>query len=355
MTQISFEVAADPRDAASLPPALYTDPAVFTAERDAIFAREWMAVARSEWLAAPNSYLACDLVGDPIVLTRDAEGELRAFSNVCLHRACPIASGRGNASQLTCPYHRWTYGLDGRLKGTPLMEQARDFDRAALRLPGLAVEEWLGWIFVNADADAPPLAPRLTALHERLAPFGVESMRICQTLRFDSPWNWKVMVENFMESYHHMGAHPETLNAAFPAAGTHWVDLPGEFALLENPSKHESAAPFWVMCVFPTLLFALTRGEPPTGFWYQMDLHGYDRFTLDIHLLAPPALADDADFVAGYAEIANAIHLEDIPMCEGVWKGLNSGYARIGRLSHLEATNWRFHRYLAERLSRATG
>jgi phenylpropionate dioxygenase-like ring-hydroxylating dioxygenase large terminal subunit len=350
---MEIKVADDVNDALTLPPALYTDPAVFAQERNAIFRCDWVAVARSEWLAAPNSYFTCDLVGDPILLTRDAAGMLRAFSNVCLHRACPIASGRGSATQLTCPYHRWTYALDGRVNGAPLMERARAFDRSALRLAPLAIEEWLGWVFVNADVDAAPLAPRLTALHDLIAPFGVEQMRLCKTLRFDSRWNWKVMVENFMESYHHMGAHPATLNATFPAAGTHWVDLPGDFALLENPPKDASAAPFWVMCVFPSMLFALTRGDTPTGFWYQMDLHGHDHFTLDIHLLAPPALAEDADFVAGYADIANAIHLEDIPMCEGVWKGLNSAYARIGRLSHLEAANWRFHRYLAERLAGA--
>jgi phenylpropionate dioxygenase-like ring-hydroxylating dioxygenase large terminal subunit len=350
-TPLEIEVADDVNSSTTLPPSLYTDPAVFARERDTIFRRDWIAVARSEWLAAPDSYLACDLVGDPIVLTRDGRGELRAFSNVCLHRACPVASGRGHATQLTCPYHRWTYALDGRVKGTPLMDRAQAFDRSALRLAPLAVAEWLGWVFVNADADAAPLAPRLTALHDLLAPYGVETMRICRTLRFESRWNWKVMVENFMESYHHMGAHPETLNAAFPAAGTHWVDLPGEFALLENPAKDAGAAPFWVMCVFPSMLFALTRGDVPTGFWYQMDLHGHDHFTLDIHLLAPPALVDDPDFVTGYADVATAIHLEDIPMCEGVWKGLNSAYACRGRLSHLEAANWRFHRYLAERLA----
>jgi phenylpropionate dioxygenase-like ring-hydroxylating dioxygenase large terminal subunit len=351
-THVDFNVAASVNDSSTPPMSLYTDPAVFARERDAIFRRGWIAVARSEAIAAARSYFACELVGDPIVVTRDDGGTLHAFSNVCLHRACPIAAGRGQAERgvLTCPYHRWTYGLNGQLTGAPLMDQAHGFDKSALRLPPLRVEEWLGWVFVNQDPTAAPLAPQLAALHELMAPFRVDAMIVCKTITFDSRWNWKIMVENFMESYHHMGAHPQTLNTTFPAAGTHWVDLPGAFALLENPSNDAAVAPFWVACLFPHTLFALTRGDAPTGFWYQMHLHGHDHFTLDIHLMAHRPLADDPAFVAAYVDLATAIHREDIPMCEGVWKGVNSRYAQVGRLSHLEAANWKFHQYLRERL-----
>ncbi len=348
-----FDVAARVEDSSTLPPALYTDPANFVRERDAIFRRGWIAVARSAALAAPSSYLTSDLAGDPIMVTRDEAGVLHGLANVCLHRSCPIAWGAGHAAHgtLTCPYHRWTYGLDGRVKGAPLMDRAEHFDKGALRLPTLRVEEWLGWVFVNQDRHAAPLAPQLAALHALLAPFRVEEMRVFKTLSFESRWNWKVMVENFMESYHHMGAHPQTLNAGYPAAGTHWVDLPGAFSLLENPPKDASGNPFWVMCMFPSTLFALTRGETPTGFWYQMDMHSHDHFTLDIHLMAHAPLADDPAFVRMSTEITAAIHQEDIPMCEGVWRGLNSRYAQVGRLSHLEAANWKFHQYLRERLA----
>jgi phenylpropionate dioxygenase-like ring-hydroxylating dioxygenase large terminal subunit len=338
-------------EAWTLPATLYTDPRVFTLERARVFARSWIAVGRSDQLP-PGGFLAHEIAGDPIVVTRDESGRLHSFSNVCLHRACPIATGRGIAAHglLTCPYHRWNYGLDGRLRGAPLMERAHGFDKSSLALPALAVEEWLGWIFVNADPDAAALAPQLAGLHALLAPFDVAEMVVCRTISFDSRWNWKVMVENFMESYHHIGAHPETLNASHPAAGTFAVDVPGPFSLLENPAKEGSGAPFWVMCVFPDLLFALTRGEVPTGFWYQMHHHAHDHFTLEIHLMAQRPLADDPGFTEQYARIATAIHLEDIPMCEGVWKGLNSRFVRDGRLSHLEAANWKFHRWLRERL-----
>jgi phenylpropionate dioxygenase-like ring-hydroxylating dioxygenase large terminal subunit len=351
---VKLEVAANPNESTTLHPRLYTDPAVYAIERERIFRRQWIAVARSEWLAAPRSYLACELAGDPIVLTRDDAGALRAFANVCLHRACPIAAGRGAAAEnlLTCPYHRWTYGLDGRVKNAPLMDRADGFDKAALQLPALRVEEWLGWVFVNEDSSAAALAPQVAALHDLMAPWRVEEMTIYKTLTFDSRWNWKIMVENFMESYHHIEAHRNTLNTTHPGAGTYWVDLPGAFSLLENPAKDASAnMPFWVMCLFPSMLFALSRGDTSVGFWYQMDLHSHDHFTLAIHLMAHPVYANDPAFVAETTALTTAIHLEDIPVCEGVWKGVNSRYAQVGRLSHLEAANWKFHRYLQERLA----
>lgn len=337
----------------TLPRDLYTDPGVFAREVDAIFRREWLAVARSDDLAGPGDFATAELAGDPVLIVRGDDGVLRAFANVCLHRACPIAQGRGHAANgvLTCPYHRWTYTLAGRLKGTPLMDQAEGFDRTALGLTPLGVEEWCGFVFVNADADAAPLGPRVGSLTTLLAPYRLAEMVLYETLRFDSPWNWKVMVENFMESYHHMGTHPETLNASYPAAGTHWVDLEGDFTLLENPpGPGVQAEPFWVACVFPTLLLALVRGTPAHLVWYQMDIDTHDRFDLKIHLLATPELAADPDYRRSQAQLVRAIHLEDIPMCEGVWKGLNSRYHRDGRLSHLEAANWKFYDYLRRRL-----
>jgi len=351
---VDLKVAENVNASSTLHPRLYTDPAVYAVERERIFRRQWIAVARSEWLAAPRSYLACEVAGDPVVLTRDERGELHALANVCLHRACPIASGRGAANRdaLTCPYHHWTYGLDGRLKNAPLMDQAEGFDKAMLRLPAMRVEEWLGWVFINEDLAAAPLAPQLTALHELMAPLRIDEMTIYKTLTFDSRWNWKIMVENFMESYHHIGAHVGTLNVTHPGAGTYWVDLPGAFSLLENPAKDASAnMPFWVTCLFPNTLFALSRGDASVGFWYQMDLHGHDHFTLDIHLMALEPFANDPAFVAETTALTTAIHLEDIPMCEGVWKGVNSRYAQVGRLSHLEAPNWKFHQYLRDQLA----
>ncbi len=284
-----------------------------------------------------------------MLLVRDAARRLRAYSRVCLHRAHPIATGEGHAKRLVCPYHRWSYDLDGRLAAAPLMDGVPGFEREACRLPEFPLEEWQGFVFVNLDARATPLASRLAPVRALLADWNVAKMQIVGTLDYDSPWNWKVMVENFIESYHHIGGHPQSLQRSNPAAGTHAVDLDGPFALLENPPV-EGASPFWVLVGFPTFLFALTRADPPFAFWYELQVDGPAHFHLRIHLLGPPEVAADRELVERLLRVSDAIHQEDIPLCEGIQRGLQSRVWQPGRLSPLEKTVWLFHRYLAEKL-----
>lgn len=339
-------------EASTLPAMLYTDPTVFDRELEKVFLRGWVSVARGRTIPGAGDYTTHDFFGAPIVVVRDDDGTVNAFSNVCLHRGCPIAEGTGHANRgtLICPYHRWTYGLDGRVKGAPLMHKARRFNKSGLRLRPLQVEEWQGWIFVNADPDAKPLTPALKQLTERIAPYRMDEMVVFKTLAFDSPWNWKIMVENFMESYHHTAAHFQTLQQSHPGGGTYIEKLTGPFALLENPPKGDSNAPFSVVGVFPSHLFALSRSDPAFGSWYEMKIDGYDHFHLDIHLMAHEEAASDERWVSANEQIMTAIHLEDIPVCEGVWKGMHSRYFEAGRLSHLEEGNWRFHNFLRERM-----
>jgi nitrite reductase/ring-hydroxylating ferredoxin subunit len=330
---------------------LYTDPRAFERERETMFRGAWSPVVRADALP-PGGYAAVDFFGDPIVVTRNDAGALAAFSNVCLHRACPIAEGNGSArgGVLSCPYHRWTYDLEGRLRGAIHMERAIDFDKRAQRLPPLTVEEWQGWVMVNTDVDAAPIGPQLGALSQVLEPYRVAEMKELCTLEFPSPWNWKVMVDNFMESYHVMAAHPKTLQPIYPAELTYVEPLEGPFVLLENPSVVPSAGALWVACVYPSFLFAVTRGERPIVTWYDMRNFRHDSFHLSIRVMGHPEWFQNPDDAADMAEIVRAIHLEDIRMCEGVWRGLNSRFARPGRLSHLEESTWRFHEYVRSKI-----
>ena len=341
-----------PDEAHALPAACYLDPGFFEAERERIFRREWHAVARWDELPEPGDYRAIDLFDEPLMLVRDESRRLRAFSRTCRHRAFPIVQGEGNAKRLVCPFHRWSYDLDGRLRAAPLMEEVPGFDREACRLPELPLEEWQGFVLVNLDLEATPLVPALKPLDEAIAPLGFRELVRADTLRFDSPWNWKVMVENFMESYHHMGAHADTLQRSNPAKGTHSVEVEGPFALLENPAVRD-AEPFWVMQIFPTLLLSLSRGASPFATWYEMRIDRHDHFDLHIHLLLPPDAAANERAVAGMRRAIETIHGEDIPMCSGIQRGLRSRLWTPGRLSRHERTLWRFHRYLAGRLAGA--
>jgi phenylpropionate dioxygenase-like ring-hydroxylating dioxygenase large terminal subunit len=153
------------------------------------------------------------------------------------------------------------------------------------------------------------------------------------------------MVENFMESYHHIGPHAGSLQLFNPAFGTYATDDAGAFSILENPPL-AGADSFVVACIFPLTLIAVTESATPWAVWYEFDRIEHHRFLLRIHLLTRPELAAQPELVARYAEQIRHIHLEDIPVCEGVQRGYRSPLYASGPLSHLEGGLWHFHRYL---------
>ncbi len=349
IARIIAEAAAGGR---ALPAECYNDSSVFDAERERVLRPGWHAVARWDELPEPGDRRAIDLHGEPVLLVRGQDDVLRAMSGVCLHRAFPLVSGEGHGKDIVCPYHRWAYDLEGRLKGAPFMDEVPAFDRDTCRLPQLPLEIWEGFVMVSTNSAAEPLAPRLSALSELLAPLDLGKLVHVAAADWDSPWNWKVMVENFMESYHHMGPHAAGLGKSHPPRGTHRLPIDGPCTVLENPAV-EGEDPFWVIQVFPTLLLAPSRGEPTVVPWYEMQIDRHDHLHLRIHLLMPEAFAKDAATVELVSDFLRQVHLEDIPVCEGVQRGIQSRIWRPGLLSRQEETLSAFHRYLTERLSTA--
>jgi phenylpropionate dioxygenase-like ring-hydroxylating dioxygenase large terminal subunit len=298
------------------------------------------------------------------VAIRAGDRVLRVLSRVCRHRYMPLLeSGSGRARSLQCPYHRWSYGLDGRLLGAPDMQRTPGFERKQIALPSLPVEVWHGFVFTTLDPSASPLAPRLESLAERIAPWEIAGLRTLEPLVFEHDWNWKIMVENFIESYHHQGPHLDSLQTIAPASGTWAEDVDGPFIALHNPSVDGAALPtlfptrpklsdaqrgeFLVTAIFPHLLFSL---QPDGMFWYRMEPQAVDRFRLSIH----PCLSAEAAEDPGYAErvgllrgYVDAIHREDIGACTGVQRGVHARLAQAGPLSHLEKPIAQFHRWLA--------
>lgn len=349
----------------TLPPAAYTEPSIFNAECTRIFQREWICVARSEQVPNPGDFLSADLPGQPIVITRDTNGDLHALSRICLHRAMPLVAGMGNAKRFVCPYHNWTYELDGRLRSAPMMTGAREFEPETCRLPELGLEEWNGFVFVNLDRSAPPLGPRLEKLDDLIRNYHFEDLRIVDTVEFGSPWNWKILVENFMEAYHHIGTHRTTLEPTYAARDAVVHDNGGEpWAFLEMPGRtdhQDSPVVFehltdterrglFAAVVMPTLLIAASAGG---GVWYQLEPHAHDAMRLRIHLLMPSALAPllSTDDVAAFRSQVVAIHGEDIEANQGPWLGLHGALTRQGRLSPAEKAIWQLNQYWVERLT----
>ena len=141
-----------------LPPQCYVSDEFYEFEKGALFDHEWLCVGREAWAMKAGDYFTAAHIGEPIVVVRGNDGVLRAFSNVCQHRAMLVAEGHGNARNLLCQYHHWAYGFDGRLIGAPAMDRAVGFDKTKICLPEFKVEVWLGFVFVNFDPTAEPLA-----------------------------------------------------------------------------------------------------------------------------------------------------------------------------------------------------
>ena len=362
-------VAAPMASAWTLPPAAYIHPSVWDTEVASIFRRDWVCVARSSQIAEPGDYVAVDLVDQPVLVIRDDDGSLRAMSNVCLHRSMPLVSGSGSTRWIVCPYHLWSYSRDGSLHTAPMMEDADGFEIDRCSLPQLAVEEWQGFVFVSMDDDPAPLAPQLEPLTATLGQYGLGDLVIADTIEFDSPWNWKLLVENFMEAYHHIGPHRDTFQQSNPAKQSFVVDNHGgPWSLLHMPGvtdlDESSGLPFLsgldrdrradllAACVYPTLLFAVSG---TLGVWYEVVPHAHDRMTLRIHLLLEPEVAGDSEVVAALPEIREGlswIHGEDIPVNQGPWRGLHAPLAAQGRLSPYEAAIWQFNQYWLARVDR---
>lgn len=360
-------MAATPFEhARAIPASAYTSEIMLKAELDHVFRREWICVGRVDELANPGDWLARDVAGQPVLVLRDHEGQLRAMSNVCLHRMSTLMHGSGNSKTIRCPYHGWVYGLDGRLRGAAGMGQNRDFRREDYCLPSIRCEEWLGFVMVSLDPDAPPVAARLGRAAEMIADFRLDAYT--QTFTETHRWNtnWKVLGENFMESYHLPVCHDGTIGGFVsldemdcPAGepGFNW------HTILKDPSLTLSCAHpsntaltgdrrrlTYLLSIYPSLFITLTPGY----FWYlSLQPDGVDHVRIHYAGGMSPEFVDDPEAQRMFAEsktLIDEVNAEDKICTERVYRGLSSGLARPGHLSHLERPNYDFARYLADRV-----
>ncbi|GGC15641.1 (2Fe-2S)-binding protein [Novosphingobium endophyticum] len=215
----SLETSILPVDEAEmLPPACYTSAEFFEFEKEHIFQREWLCVGRKEWVEKPGDYFTGVHMGEPYVVVHGRDGVIRAMSTVCQHRAMLVAEGHGNTRTFLCPYHHWAYSLDGQLIGAPAMERACNFEKSAIKLPNFKVEIWLGFIFINLDQKAAPLAPRLQKVTEVLENYDLENVDTSMEIEEQTfPWNWKVMFENNNDGYHANRLHAGPVHDIAPS------------------------------------------------------------------------------------------------------------------------------------------
>ena len=192
----------------TLPADFYIDPKYVELEKRQIFWRTWQIAGRAEQVRKPGDYFTTNLCGEPLLIVRDAEGELRGFYNVCRHRAGPPAEGCGSRKVFRCGYHGWTYGLDGALLNAPEMEGTEDFRFEDFRLRCVGVGEWEGQVFVNLDPEAEPLQAALRELPEQAKKFHFSKMKLAGRRDYPMRCNWKVYIDNYLEGYHLPSVHP---------------------------------------------------------------------------------------------------------------------------------------------------
>jgi len=324
MDLTDYTFTSDLARASTIPARWYTDAAFLEAEQRAVFGRTWQAVGHADWVAAPGSYFACEITGEPILVARGKDGRLRAFSNVCRHRGSLLAEGQGQASAIRCPYHAWTYSLDGRLLSQPEFEGVEDWDRSKVCLPQFQVEAWGPFVFVNLDPQAPPLAEVLGAIPGEIARIGCPLGELKSSCRRDYviQCNWKVYIDNYLEGYHLPAAHPG-LNRLLDYS-QYRVETFRTYSSQIAPMRDAVAAALYYW-IFPNFMLNVYPDNLSSNIILPM---GPDR-TLTIF----EWFGYGGEVAQAAIDFSDEIQREDIRICESVQRGLRSRNYSQGRFS----------------------
>jgi choline monooxygenase len=354
----------------------YIDPSILELERSKIFRRTWQLVGTlsqacgevngaNRTIADPETFFTVELAGEPIVIVRDKQSTLHAFSNVCRHRAGPIAQGSGCKNVLRCGYHGWTYTLDGRLIGTPDVEGVEFFDRSTMGMVPLRVETWEQFIFVNFDAHAEPLATFLGEIPRQARGFQFDGLQMVERRDYVIDCNWKVYVDNYLEGYHIPIAHPglmreidyagyrtETFryySQQFAPIRAMKSEDAGERLYAPGKSGPQEALYFWV---FPNLMVNIYPDNVSTN--VILPISQDKTLTIFEWFFHYAGSETTQERVRKAVEFSDQVQQEDIGLCESVQRGLRSSTYDRGRYSvRRENGVHHFHMLLGEFLERA--
>lgn len=346
-TLFASRFGEDPTRSFTPDAGFYFDPALYEAEQRGIFQRHWMYFCHVSQVATPGDYLTGEIGGQAICVLRGRDGVLHGFFNVCRHRAHQLLQGSGNLkAAIRCPYHSWTYGLDGQLRSAPHCEAVAGFDKDAIRLAPIGIAELSGFVFVNLDVTARPLVeaePRFASCLEELVP---ESRRLrhASTKHFIINANWKVVTENFLENYHSFysgRAHAE-LSDIIDQSSYEWI-IDDKLVIFRGRGGSKLPYPvegertmggrsegFQIVFLWPNMAFILL---PRVNLLivFLMNPDGPERTSEPLHYFAPGGRIDH-DAQAAMDWFNDKLAPEDVLLVENVQKGLHSLSYRNGRL-----------------------
>jgi glycine betaine catabolism A len=370
----------------TLPSAWYRDERIFKLEKERIFAREWLCVGREEEVAAPGDYKLLDVVGESILLVRNRQGTLRAFYNVCRHRGAQLCRVAGAAAtpgmavqggvtagrNIVCPYHQWTYDLDGRLIAAPHMAGTPGFDKASISLYPVAVETWGGFVFLHLTPhEARPLLSQLGEIAARTARYPLSALRIGHSIRYEVAANWKAICENYNECYHCGGVHPElcAVVPAFRVAGGGALDWSrgiahrdGAYTFTHSGTTTRRAFPglnedertrHKGEVIYPNLFVSLACDHVAA---FILEPRGAERTDITCHFLFEPESMAEADYdPKDTVEFWDITNRQDWIICESVQRGMQSRVHTHGYYAPMEDFSLDIRRYVIERLGPDAG
>ena len=365
------DVNGDITVSSTLPPACYTGADVLASEMSGLLRRSWLGVARADEWKEPGDYRVLEVAGASMIVVRDEERRLRVFANTCRHRGTRLLEGSGNAARIRCPFHGWTYGLDGSLRGATRMGATRGFRHADMGLVELRAAERGGFVFVAPSAETPGIDDWLGGFAALHAPWRPETLVTTRRRNLEVDCNWKLFLEVFNESYHLADVHAGTFGGIYleperpdevgdcvhssfsPTAGTGGLKA-GEqdhvLPVMPGLSARERAGTRYTW-IFPALTFAAGS----EALWaYGAQPLGPGRCRVTQWVCFPPRTVASADFETKaeryYARMDEAL-AEDIAVLELQQLGMASPFARAGRWSDLERGAAAFAAWYARRLA----
>ena len=350
-------------EASTIPSAWYTDQRIFELEKQTVFSRSWHVAARIDQLCAPGDYVTSEIAGEPIVVVRGHDDVVRGFFNVCRHHAAAVMTeAEGHANQMRCPYHGWTYSLEGELKGTPDFTDVCNFDRSRNGLVPVEIAEWESWLFARlASGQQSPLANPNASLADFLGPefvgqiqaLGLTGLHWMERRRYTLDCNWKVFVDNYLDGGYHVPHLHKRLDSVLDYSN-YTIENGARFCLQSSPMVSGDG---------DIQVGAVRSGQRALYYWLYPNfmINSYEG-VLDTNLVRPLAI-DRTEVIFDFyfadvseaarernlasIEVGDRIQKEDLDICESVQRGLRSRAYEAGRLSvRREAGEHLFHRLL---------